>query len=101
MYTHYRYKSSYDIIGEKLSVSNDENKTTDLQEVHRWYVNVLSASFYTKSPTILQCFQLRVKHINLGNNTVLKYFFRNSFENVFKLLGAKTGLIRLVVSPFV
>lgn len=71
----HKYKYSYNIIGEKLSVSNDEIKTIDLQEVHRWYINVLSASFYAKSPTILQCFQLRVKHINLGKNTVLKYFF--------------------------
>jgi len=75
LYTYYKYKSSYDIIIIiiiilKLSVANDENKTIDLQEVYRWYVNVLSASFYTKSPTILQCFQLRVKHINLGKNTV-------------------------------
>lgn len=48
-----KYESSFDIFGKSSQFQILKNKIIDLQEVHSWYVNVLSASFYAKSPTIL------------------------------------------------
>ncbi|KAE9541091.1 hypothetical protein AGLY_004336 [Aphis glycines] len=51
----------------------DKNKI-DLQEVYRWYINVLSASFYSKSPAILQCSQLHFKPCDLTRISQFSFF---------------------------